>query len=383
MTDDNENTEEKEILKKLEVVSEELEKLQISVAESFSFREITEGSVKTFRYPIFMKMKQGEDLTTEIEYSDAVYQYIASISIIINSKLENLHRDKETDISINTERVHFLRIAKNSLDSLRTGGEEIGEFYNQFVVKIIKDNLAKYNYICLGVLGVMIIGILIIMPVTISTASSDQDVLALFGMVSLLDIQEISDSIHKFKHENIDEYIDDDVLEEIIDKDSDYQEEDDDDIFEFESEVMDNSEDDNEIMFEDGESDEDIGELKRNLSVGENQGEVINTEYDQLTIRQENPVKHTVRGTGYQLKSPKKEVKEKEDLESQRLNDKNRRKRSKTENTIKKKKFVKKKERGRVLKKKEKNILNKKMTKHGRNQKKIISMNKENFDVSY
>ena len=98
-------------------------------------------SAVNFSTPMKNKLQNGTIINIQSDVHDAVYNYISSCSIIMNSSTADLSSSSEDSGTINLARKAFYLINENGLDSLRTKTLDISQKYFKFY----SDRIDEYD----------------------------------------------------------------------------------------------------------------------------------------------------------------------------------------------------------------------------------------------
>ena len=284
---------------KLRELSIELEKLEVRCLAAISYMEFVLGVRTSFEYPMYYKLADGGEKEITTPFQDAIYQYISSLSIVVNAEANQMNRDLEkSGEQLTTARAHFHRINFNSLNSLRIGNIEVLANFRSFMKTRI-DYFSVFIFVPLSVVAIIVtFGSVSTIYCMVRIFEKNKEVLNLFGMINEDQIEELVDEIEFF----VVDYLSDFLIAEDLDKsyynrhlshltshfqNDDLDEEEDD--YEEEKEEEDEDYEEEKVEAADGVSDllsEAIPRKRRGL---------INSDYDNLSIKDESGHNHTKR----------------------------------------------------------------------------------------
>ena len=121
----------------------EMNKAQVQCLEAGAFLK-GQSKEDILEYEISIESgDNGRKIEETSSYSDALFQYISSTIVVLNSKLSSLERQPQEDDTLNHSRFHFSRINENSLNSIIAGGMHIAIHFKELVVmqipKFVRD----------------------------------------------------------------------------------------------------------------------------------------------------------------------------------------------------------------------------------------------------
>lgn len=64
------------------------------------------------------RLTDGTISTIDMGLEDAVYQYVSSVTVVMNSEFENLSAASEQTAGLNTQRLNFYRVIENTFSGL-------------------------------------------------------------------------------------------------------------------------------------------------------------------------------------------------------------------------------------------------------------------------
>jgi len=275
-------------------LTSDLEVNQLTCSDAKNFYEDSTGNTKSFVYPMFFRLKQNKNLTVDTVYQDAIYQYISSATVLVNSPAEELNRENEDissneDSNLNGARSQFHRINDNAFDSLLSGGEDIVQTIQSFIV----DRVNKYQIYSLilraAFLLISVFCLLWMMRYVFLVMNTSKGVMALFAVIKKSQIQQLTDQCNNYINTYLSDYIAAANIEEPASEESENLEK--------HSQDSKRKQD----YFEDSAS-EEVGLSSRqddNLDLPlEDPRRVINTEYDNMSLGAEGAKLNTIRQVG-------------------------------------------------------------------------------------
>ena len=184
------------------------------------FNALTSASpnlLETFIFPFRYRMKDSTEKDLKTSYRAGVYQYLSSLSIVMNAEIDSLTRyDKKSRLinfnnnsnsTLTNERMHFHRADYNSIHSLRTGNYRMIDIFNRFMGRRI------LNLRWLSMVGIIVhfswwwIAIFTLFPLMFKIVNNNSDILSLFGLIELGEVEALTEQIETFKTIYLNNYL--------------------------------------------------------------------------------------------------------------------------------------------------------------------------------
>ena len=153
------------------------------------------------------RLRPDKNIWVETAYQDAIYQYISSATVLINSKVEELNRSTETSTTINPARSMFHRINDNSFDSMLKGGEEMVSDIKDLIKKKISIKIIYLVIIKAVIIFISLIAFCLLIRYVFLIMKSNKDIMGLFGMIKKEDITRLSVKCAEFMNVYLSDYI--------------------------------------------------------------------------------------------------------------------------------------------------------------------------------
>ena len=195
-------------LDRLTNVSDKLIKYEDTSIKAFSYLRMNQrDSSRTYQYPFYYKLKSGLNSFLESSYQNGVYQYLSSVSVIKNAKINELDRKLDEDLPLTAERIQFHRINYNSLHSLRVGSEEIIESFNNLSIKAVEYR-GIYTFIPLAFhLALWVLSSFVSSICMWRILDNDGEVLHMFALIEEEEMEDLVIDLEDFKDYHLREFL--------------------------------------------------------------------------------------------------------------------------------------------------------------------------------
>ena len=193
----------------------ELERCEQNATIGFNAMILASPSlVGDFIFPFWYMMNDLTRKELKTSYQSGMHQYLSSLSIVMNAQRDSLTRyykkpeegspnpegqKNQPKAIISNERMHFYRADYNSIHSLRIGNYKMIDSFDKFMDKRTL-NLRWLSMICLIVhYSVWWTALFSIFPIMFKIVNNNSDVLSLFGLIELGEVEALTEQIETFK----------------------------------------------------------------------------------------------------------------------------------------------------------------------------------------
>ena len=155
-------------------------------------------SSRSYKYPFYYKLKSGQVSYIESSYHDGVFQYLASASVIKNAEVGELARNLDERLPLTAERIQFDRISYNSMNSLRTGSEEIIRDFNFFSQRAVYEHTIHTYYTLVA--GIIIFAVSFVGGnlFLVKILDNEGDVLHVFALIERHELEDLVFDLEEF-----------------------------------------------------------------------------------------------------------------------------------------------------------------------------------------
>ena len=167
-----------------------------------------------FIYPFMYKMKDKTHIDLKASYRAGVYQYLSSLSTVMNAETNDLtryykNRDPQTqkNATLTVPRMHFYRADYNSIHSLRVGNYKMIDTFDGFMKRRIF-TLRWLSMICTVVhFSWWWVALFTIFPIMFRIVNNNSDILSLFGLIDMEEVKALIKQIDTFKIVYLNNYL--------------------------------------------------------------------------------------------------------------------------------------------------------------------------------